>query len=865
MISSQRRKLRSQTNIAALMGGGLAPAVMQALEVLGPSSIDPQGGTPRGFDGNGTLLAIDLLATVNTALSALVPSLFNVTISSPGYSNNNGAGPISATTQTFTVNPLAVLRRQANTTSGASNITNTTQVCLQSGSLTAAPTIGVSARYYLTLPVQVYAGDTVTVTVGAGWNGVGSAAGYGPSVTNSSTLTSAANARPIYGWMMDKCAVVNASTMPVELHVAFPRSGWMGGASNIQMVAGVDIWASDGTNTGPVSQVTSVSLSQMQTANAIAEVFRVAALDLTGVNDTDGSATNGVGRQFVDATIYPWRGTSYKLSTQGLSWPVRQPCIPHPFIKDTAGKFSGAMAPVRADGLLITATTAGIITTYPAGQPTAANSYNTINNAVAALAAWHATATPALGASRPAGAVTHNNSSAGRVLLVNTTGAAEAFQMSGTITPTTTNTALTDIESWSGNSFECYYNAASNRVFTGGYLRMLVRCDKNGGSIQAGDTTSNSVASYMVLKNANQSWTTSTATSLFQNVAMVSLINVNMLSPQTTNSVAAGLGQQSTSPYSCIQDIGVTYGDDTTSQQAETRFYQSVGFRGRTVMADPTTARMGTNDGGYVYNGYFPAFFTSLFNFNSGTWPITIGQAVWQCVFEGQSSSGNNVGYQIGSTTTSFRNVGWGFNTGAYDPADTAATIQSDDRNGFSLGYRDAIATLGTTADMAVVGNLAPRFADSKSDYFTVITNGAGAAGLGNVGNWTMTYGVDCYSNAMLINRPLNNINDASQFDWRANDPLTVTNIANTVGLTASATNVFTNNRCSAAASWSSGLGWGGYRLQTQASGGLNVGKGMIAAGKAWNRYDAAGVARKNAASGATNTTGAAGAYEATD
>lgn len=855
---------------AAIFGGGTvsaSPTIAQ-LEVLGAgTTLDPVGAGPYDYGSNGTLIRIryNWFAPTSPPLSDLNVSNITVNVNTDGYTSDSST--ISATRRTISFKPLAVLRRMAN--GAGTDITNTTQVMRQSGSLTAAPTVGVAVDLYLVCATHIFASDTVSLSFAAGWNGGSSTAGVGPAVTNSSTMTSANIAQPIYGFMHTPCTLQTASTMPVELQVAFQRYGWLGGQnSSPQMVAGVSLWATDGTNNGPVSTTTRVVPSQVQTVGGIAEVFRVAALDLTGVSDTTGTSTLGSGLQYVDGYIYPWRGTVYQISVNGVTWPTPQPCTVHPFIKDVAGNFSKAIAPVRADGLLVTAVTTGIVTTYPGSQPTAALSYSTINIANAALAAWHNTASPSTGAARPGGSpITHNNPSGGRILLVNTTGAAEGFEMTGTYTPGATATCITDIEAYTGNANEAFYSSTVDRTWTGGFVRLKVRINRAGGRMRFGDTTSNSVASIFAMENANQSFNATQYTvPTFSNVAMVYLINVSIPAGNTTNTSSwAGLGQETASPYRCAKAIGVTVGDVTNSAAFELRPYHVVGLTGGRCTGSnmcPTTARQSTNDGFIVYNSKFFAVTPTVFDFKKtdGTagdpWTFTRGCAIWQNVFECMSTSGNNLCFQGGTNgvgaPASVQNVGWGFNTNVHDVADNGTTISTDQRGFDSIVYRDADYTLGSTADAVIVGNIATRYA-WKSGYFSM-HNSSGAAG--NEGNFTVCYGLDEMANVQNANFPLNNISTASEFAHRANDAYTVSNVG---------VMTWTNNLNVPVAAWASGIGWGDYSLKTQAGGGNNTGKGVIPAGYAWNKYGIAGVARKNAASGATNTTGAAGAWEATD
>lgn len=839
-----------------------APAAINALEVMGPSSLDPQGTGPWGFQGNGVLLRVNINATVSTALSALDPSKFTITVSSPGFDNNNGAGPIAAVTRVMALTPRAVLRRQANTVAGVTNVTNTTQICYQpnfsGGSITNTPSIGTAADFFLVIPVQVFQGDTITVSVANDWNGVGTAGGSGPAVTNSSTLTAEANATPLYGWFNLSSLRLAADTL-VELQV-FHRYAWMGGASNIQAVAGVEIWATDGVNSGAHSVVTNVGLSTLQTQGNPNEVF-AATPALSGVNDTDGSATLGVGVQYYDGYIYPWRGTRHQISVNGVAWPTPIPETVLTFKKDVAGKYAGGIASVMVGGLLPATSLVGISTTYPVGYPLAAAAYPTPDVALKALAAWKIQ-----GVGRPAGAITTQNNADGcRVVHFDNAGADQSYEMAGSVTPTTATSCVVDLEPWTGNTGDAFYTASANVNYTGGFLRLKMRANKTTGSLRAGDTTSNSVATLMALDGKNQTWGASTATSFFQNVAMVELRNVSMVAPTVTNAVAGGMGQSTTSPYRCRKAIGIIYGDNTVGVATQVIPWHFAGCRGNFGPASPSFSRQSTNDGMIVANNSFFISPAALLDFKpqndiggtADTYNFTRGAVFHQNTFECINTGGNNVGFQSGSTSVSVRNVLWTFNSGAHGKNDDNTALQNDDRDGFSICYRDNSQCLGTTADVVFAGNLTPRWA-FKADYFTIFQQGGsglGAAGLGQTGNFTLTYGVELMSNCLLINRGLNNINDASNFAGRSQDPLSVTN----QGIVT-----WVDNRADTIA-WASPAGFGDYHLKNAAAGGNNTGKGIVAAGYARSRYDQFGTLRKNAVNGVTGLLPATGAFEATD
>lgn len=847
-------------------GAGATLAAINALEVMGPSSIDPQGTGPWGFQGDGTLVRLNYTPSTTAPISNVVASLLQFTVSTPGKDNNFNAGPITAVTKNIVIAPRAVLRRQEDTTSGAGNITNTTQVCYQpdfaTGTITNTPSMAMTADIFLVLPMRIYAGDVITCAALAGWNGPGSTAGAGPTVTNNSSLTSTANAAPIFGFFNLPGAYYTANPL-VELQV-FHRYAWLGGLGSPQAVAGIEFFASDGTTDGPVTTVTDVSLSTLQTQGNPNEVF-AGTPDLSTIADSNSTGTLGPGLAYITARIHLWRGATYDIRVDGAAWPTPQPCTVHPFRKDFAGKCGGGIASVMLGGTLAATSIAGISTTYPVGRPATSAAYATPDVALKALAAWKVQTS-----GRPAGAITTENNAAGcRVVHFDNAGADQPFEMAASVTPVTAPSCFATLEAWTGNTGDAYYNATVARDYVGGYLRLKMRAHKNGGAIRAGDTTSNSVATILALDGKTQTWGASTATSFFQNVAMVYLRNVTMVSPTFSNSVAMGMGQQTGAPYRCSKAIGVIVGDNTTSHDAQMVPFHVAGCRGNFTVGGPTSSRQSTNDGGIVANTSFNALTGTLYDFkpssdisgSADAFDFVRGFALVQNTFEGINTAGSNIGFQAGSTTRSVRNVLILQNTGAHSVDDDNALLNTtgggDDRGGLSIEYRDNIPCLGSTADVVVANNIATRFA-WKAGYFTIFQQGGtgvGAAGLGQVGNYALLYGVEVDSNCMPFNRAWGSLNDASNFAGRVTGPLSVSN----TGIVT-----WVDDRARTIA-WAPGMGWGDYHLKDAAAGGNNVGKDMIAAGKQWSRYDQGGHLRKTGRSGVTNTLGAAGAFEATD
>lgn len=851
-------------------GSGPALAAVQALTLLGPTSsaiLDPRGTGPYGYQGNGVVMQMDFICTSTLSICPIDVSKIHITGFSQGYNNNGGAGPISSTTRIFTGNPIELLRRQPQ--SGNLALSQTQQLFRQSGAVVNNPTIGTTVSVFLVMPWQGFAPDTFSVAFDAGWNGGGSTAGAGPTVTNSSTLDSTLDDAPLFGFFHTPCTRTASNTLNIELQVAGHSAGWLGGASNIQMVAGVDLWASDGTTTGAVTQVTSVALSSVQTLNGKAEVFK-AALNISAIADTDGSDNIGPGIAFVDGTIYRWRGKPYNIRNDGVAWTTRttgtpQPCTIHPFVKDVGLKYGGGVAYVNPAG----AGGSPQVFTGPAANAAAAaaGAYANPNTALLALQNYNNATT-----GRAAGAILHQSAQGGQLHLLNLTGSAASTELTGTWAPVATGNCMVEVLQSPFNTAEAFYNASANRTCGNGMFRFTgVRINKNGGSLQFGDTTANSVASLVAFENFSVTWPVTTTTAWVQNVALCYLFNYNAISPIATNVAASALGQSSSGPYRAAKAIGVTWGDPT-SFTGQFIPYHAVGVVGKlgngSSPMEPSAVRQSTNDGFIVYNCQFLGFSDSIYSFGQAAWQFDRGFCVWQNVFEGTSNSGNNLGFQVGASAASnVKNGMWGFNTGAHDPADTNTSLQTDDRNGFSLGYRNATANLGSTIKLVVVANLTPRIAQ-KGARFTLDN----AGGEGNVGGWTNRWGIDHWYNGELISRPdlggtygvppvqrpLNNLNSSNAvFDWDIADYDASTGYgsASNLGIVT-----WVNNLCS-----SGGNGGGDYHLKDAASGGNNVGKGYVPPGKAWNRFDGGGAARKNAAGGATGLSGALGVFEATD
>lgn len=794
--------------------------LIEEVEILGVTSLDPQGTpTAYGINGNGAVLRVRMQATTNARISTLVPSLFSLSVGASGFTNVGGA--ISATTHNLVLVPSAIMRRQSQ--GGSPDICETTQLCIQGGVVVNTPTIGVSCDYFFTLLNFVYQGETVVVSVADGWNGVGSTSGFAPTVTNSSTITSATWAKPVYGFMNDPYEpIYDTSYNGVELLVAFQRDGWIGGSiGDGQMVAGVELWASDGTVTGPVSTVVDIELSTFQTRESKPEVFRT-NVSLTGLSDTDGTNSLGAGRAYIDGYIYPWRGTRYNILTEGVSWPTAQCPTILPFTKDVDKKYGASIAYVAA-----TAGTPAVSQT-PAANKAAAYvaAYGSINLALAGLASFHNS-----GTGRPAGAIIHNNPHGGRIIILDTAGVGRDIELTGTYTPGSTGSCWVDLEAHVDNTGIVRYVASNTRTFQGGGLGLKIPAAKNGaGNIRANDTTDRSVASWFRHRDATMEFLTASTTTLFQNVGMVFLANLQFIGAQAPgNATSAGLGTSSGSPYKCSKARGITLWDATMGYQTNVVPYFQVGVTGRFSFLDPTitigSTGQGTNDGAIIYNNKCFANSSSTISVIPATegWNFVHGAAVWQNIFEQVGTgTGNNGGmaYAAG-VQVSHRNIGWGFNTSPCPPG-----VPDSDKGGNSLEYRSEIVSLGTTADICIVANVASRFA-FKSDYESTHNT---SHDMGNVGNILVKYGLGCDSNvSQLSSRPVDI--GGTQFGWRASDTRTYHQSGEVL---------YVNSRV-LTTGWVSGAGWGDYRPAVGSKA-----RNMIGAGRLWHRFDLDGTQKPN-------------------
>lgn len=801
------------------VSGGSAPAAstITQVEVMGGGTLDPLGAGPYNIPSNGSVLRVRFPATKNTAaLSDLDPTKFTIVITAPGFDNTGAAA-----TRTLTVSPYAVLRRQSSVNSVA-DLTLSTQVAYQSGSITVAPSIGTAVDFYLTLPTYIYSADTVVVSVAAGWNGAGSTAGTCPAVTNSSTQTYATIAQPIYGFVNTELQRITASPYNVECCVAFHRYG-----QNAQWVAAVELWATDGTNSGPHVIQGATSLSAIQTREAIGEVFKC-AVDLTGVSDTDGSTTLGVGNAYIDGYIYPWRGVRHQISVDGVGYPDPRPEQVLPFCKDIAGKYGGAVAYVgNAAGATPTVMYGNAANR--AAADTAA--YGSINLALAALSTYNNNASAT---GRPASSIAHNNPYGSRVVLLDNAGVNRAYELTANYTSGGVGNCWCDLEAYSGNTAVASYTADNVRRFDFGLLR--VKCDlaKGLGYISGNDTAAAGVGTTIfAMEGNNVTFTADISTTIFSRCSYRTYLNINFGNIfVSTNGSAPGLGGPNPTDNSARtkKAIGITAGD--SSQPATLTFtsYFAMGCTGRLSPSDPTTAKMSTNDGFLVYNCKFMADASSTVNFWNDTWTtMSRGAGVIQCVFECVNPGGTNVGLAYTNQNSNVTNMGWCYNTGCPNPSDV-----NDDRGGFSLGYLTLAGSLGKVHDMIPFANLAPRFA-FKGDYYGTHTIGSG---LGNIGNNPQRYGIDSGSNAMMIVRQCPNI-AGDGFAWRACDSHTNDNI----GLPT-----FTNNQAQGVA-WTAGSGFGTYILSESVT--TNTAANRIPAGQQKLVYDLYGRPRKQTSAAA--------------
>lgn len=226
----------------------------------------------------------------------------------------------------------------------------------------------------------IYAGDTVTGVIGAGFytkTAVPNNA-FSGSVTNNSTLTHP----PCIGrWAWPGWDVVQSDFLleAVCLH----RSAQGG-----KPVAAVVFTVTDGTHT--VSQtVTSMTVSSRAGASGTGKVL-VYAATIPITSFTQGAVLT------CNFTAYPWVGSSGAVltSASGITPPDERLC-PLLLVCDKTGAYAGATAVVDAtNGHNSTAATwiaASQSAAESAYASSTANSYTTIGNAVQALAAYNNT------------------------------------------------------------------------------------------------------------------------------------------------------------------------------------------------------------------------------------------------------------------------------------------------------------------------------------------------------------------------------------------------------------------------------------------------------------------------------------------
>ena len=758
---------------------GPAPADITAFEILGSTSLDPAGSPAYGVDGVfGNMARIRVTALAGAAID---PSKIAITVQDPGF--DNAGGTITPVTRTRTLVPKAVLRRPAPN--------QATKLSLVGG-VVAAPTVGQPVDYFLMLPESVYAGSTVTkVEATAGFYGA-AGAGLTASITNNSVR---AYQHPVLGFMNMPNERVAGSSYPVELHVTHRH------AMKGQAVAGVDFIGSDGTHTTSVQSV-APELSALQTREAIAEVFKGAvpttALDAAGASSICT----------VDAKVYPWIGTVYQLSVDGATWPTAQPCVPLRFVNDRLGGYGGAIACVKAGA------TGGTVSTTISGARAAP--FPTINAAMTAIATWNNTLSGGH-------TVAHNDYGGAAIYLMADGGVEVGHELSANYTAAA-GTCWIDIFQDPANNARAYYSMVNARRADGGLVRLQVDVEKTGstGALSCNDAAQGS-SKMLAVMNATVNLTAGTTNPWLTSVGLVYQRNVRY--PISGGQNVPALSTHSTSGLRCAQAIGITYGDNTTTQVVNVTPYMAIGLSGKLFITSPSASSQSTNDGGIFDNNKFFAISATM-NILGSDWPITRGFALTQSVLE--FISGQDFGVSASASTVNVNNV---MTFGLTIPHSSINV--SDDVGRFNHGYNDVTATRGKMADIVVRNVVSGRMA-TKSDYFSYY-NSAGV--VGNVGNFSVAYNLDSRGNVMSFNRPVTI--DGSEYFRKAADALTAWNVG-AIG--------YADNKATTAGS-------GGFGTYIPTGAGNPV-YSRVLAGDAWRKYDLSGALRKN------DGTGAAGAYE---
>ena len=794
-------------------GGGAGPVSdITEAEILGVTSLAPDGGTPDyGINGNGWVLR--LRTTALAGGSTPDPSKVFPTVQSDGWSAANVAATV-----TRTLTPSAMLRRPANGTTMPTSTTDPQALAIQGGSVVAPGSLtpGDPVDWYFVLPDYVYPDCAVTVEVDEGWYST-AAAGSGPTVTNSSTR---AYPQPKYGFMNTPHERVEASSYTVEL--------WCNGhrhAMNGRAVAGVELWARDGTNNGTATAVNDTSLSTLQTNGNIEEVFS-ASVNLSGVNDTDGSTTVGAGVQYIDGYIYPWLGPRYQISVDGASWPTAQPCTILTFVKDTAGKYGGAIAYVNPAG---------------AGASPAVSRTPAANYAAAKVAAYatHAAARTAIAAfnngtsGRPASPITHNDLGGSRIEMLDNDGVNQTFELAGTISEAAGNCWFDTIDS-TLNAASCYYDQATasvRQVNTLTRFKMACVKDTTAGVIgcgTAGNTQDNALMiAWEAKPGASSSAITISAGTTAPWVRQVGLFyqrNLDYPSGATGANVAS-LGVEGTSGFRCSKAIGITYPFDAATVPTLTP-YMLVGYRGRGLLTDPSTTTQTTNDGFIVSGGVLNKQ-ASANNFIT-LWNMTRGFYLGQGVVE--FTAGQDFGPAGASTATTFVLDGI-IDYLTLPQAVAGAAVEDVGR--LNHGYSDGSGSRGRIVEICMNYCVSARIA-TKTETFAYF-NGGGITGC--VNNLPTAYNVGCRGNSVMISRPASFT--ASDFWRKVIDSKSQQNIGNCG---------WTDNQA--------GIGGTGGGTYTPTDTKL---KNRVEAGLQRRKYDLAGNARDNG-----GTYGYGGAYEGT-
>lgn len=358
-----------------------------SLAIADATTLDASAGI--GVDGNGFVARVVLRGITSTAGTCDGTKLV-LQVSDPGYATDG-----SVTTVTRTIRGTAPLRRRS-----------------PNGASKQISTDGADLTIQVALSDHIFAGTTiVSAALEAGFypGSVASTAGSG-AATNGSTL---AYIKPSFAWINPQWDI-SGSTLSVEAMAGHPfaRAG--------QQVACIEYSASDGTNTGATSRISTPTLSTQIIRGFPPEVW-AASVDCS-------TLTNGASCS-VNAIIKPWLGDStaiLNLSTGGVAWPTHLPQTKLNFVCDRTGAYAGGFAYVQVGA------TGGAVSAVAATAAT--TPFPTINAALTALRTW-------IGANKG-----HTDLGGGIVRLMDAAGMAVTHTITAGITTTWNGSGLCTIE-----------------------------------------------------------------------------------------------------------------------------------------------------------------------------------------------------------------------------------------------------------------------------------------------------------------------------------------------------------------------------------------------------------------------------------